>query len=411
MKTTPLERRLGRRTFLKGGLAGLAGAAFLPAGAREQQAAGPKPAGRRASIVRTLGKTGISLPIVSIGANAYDPGLYRRALDEGIRHIDTSSDYANGNHERVVGEALKGRPRDSYVLATSFATDHYQDRAKRVFRPGVRVQPLVDSFHASLKRLGVDHVDIYYLAWMCSRETTLFEPYLEAVRRFKREGKARSIGVTTHENEPEVLRTVAESGAFDVVLTVYNFRQTHREEMRKAIAQAAKAGVGVVAMKTQAGASWDRKSAGQVNMSAALKWVLLDENVTTAVPGITRLDQLETDLAVMGNLALTSEEKADLDRMERLPYNFTSLFCQQCRQCIPQCPQRLEIPALMRSSMYAYGYGLPAKAKETLRRAGISAVPCEDCSSCRVTCAEGLDIRGKALDVIRLSEVPDDFLG
>lgn len=411
MKASPIDRRLGRRSFLKGGLAGLAGAALLPAGAHERPGAQPQAAARRASIVRTLGKTGISLPIVSIGANAYDPGIYRRALDEGIRHIDTSSDYANGNHERVVGEALKGRPRDSYVLATSFATDHYQDRAKRVFKAGVRVQPLIDSFHGSLKRLGVDHVDIYYLAWMCSRETTLFEPYLEAVRRFQKEGKARWIGVTTHENEPEVLKTVAESGAFDVVLTVYNFRQTHREEMRAAIAQAAKAGVGVVAMKTQAGASWDRKSAGQINMSAALKWVLLDENVTTAVPGITRLDQLETDLAVMGNLALTPEEKSDLDRMERLPYYFTSLFCQQCRQCVPQCPQRLEIPALMRGSMYAYGYGLPAKAKETLRRAGISAIPCKDCASCGVTCTEGLDIRGKALDVIRLSEVPDDFLG
>jgi len=69
-------------------------------------------------VTPTLGRTGIKVPIVGIGAVSYDQGICRRALDLGIRHIDTSSQYRNGNHEKMLGEALKGRPRDSFVIAT-----------------------------------------------------------------------------------------------------------------------------------------------------------------------------------------------------------------------------------------------------------------------------------------------------
>ena len=52
-------------------------------------------------------------------------------------------------------------------------------------------------------------------------------------------GKARFIGITTHSNEPAVIRATIEAKAYDVILTAYNFRQDHREEVRKAVAEAA----------------------------------------------------------------------------------------------------------------------------------------------------------------------------
>ena len=259
----------------------------------------------------------------------------------------------------------------------------------------------------SLRRLGLDYVDIYYLSYACSRETTLYEPFIATLERLKKEGKTRFIGVVTHENEPEVLRSAAESKAYDVALTVYNFRQTHRAEVKKAIGEAARAGLGVIVMKTQAGASWDRGAAA-VNMTAALKWALQDGEVHTAIPGITSFRQLEDDLAIMGNLPLTEAEKADLERIGSLPYRFGSLFCQQCRRCVPQCPFGLEIPSLMRSYMYAYGYKDPGKAREALERVELERLPCRDCPTCPVRCVMGFDVRARSRDIFRLKAGADD---
>jgi aryl-alcohol dehydrogenase-like predicted oxidoreductase len=390
------ESPLTRRQFLKTGLAGIAGSALLPAckPQRESDAAGGKMKERKI-VYRTLGKTGIHVPIVGIGAVSFDPDLYRAALDSGIRHVDTAPSYQKGNHERMLGGVFKGRPRDSFVVATSFDPDRYLDAQERVFRANAPIQPLISSLEGSLKRLGLDYVDVFYLSYACSRETTLYEPYLKALKKLKQDGKTRFIGVCTHENEPEVLRAAAESSALDVVLTVYNFRQVHREEMKRAIA---------------AGASWDSGAARRINMIAALKWVLQDENVHTSVPGITSHEQLEADLAVMENPALNEAEKKDLEQVESLPYRFSSLFCQHCRQCVAQCPHRLDIPTLMRSYMYAYGYKKPARAKEALERIDIAGLPCADCEVCLVRCAVGFDIRAKAMDIFRLKAIPEGFL-
>ncbi|MEW6366393.1 MAG: aldo/keto reductase [Acidobacteriota bacterium] len=400
-------RPTDRRSFIATGLSCVAGATLLHSATQSEQMTGSEGTKGRKMISRTLGRTGISLPIVSIGAVSFDPGIYRRALDLGIRHFDTAPAYRNGNHETMLGEVLRGRPRDSFVIATSFGSEVYQDRRTRTFKEDAPVKALIESFEGSLRRLKLDYIDIYYLAWACSKETTLYRPYIDAIMKLKDQGKTRFIGVTTHENEPEVLRAAAGTTLIDVVLTVYNFRQTYREEMKKAIANAAKADVGIVAMKTQAGASWDEESARIVNMRAALKWVLSDENVHTAVPGIATYDQLEADFRVMENLALTAAEEEDLERALRVPYRTFSLFCQNCRECVAQCPHRLDIPALMRGYMYARGYKDPGKAKEALRRARITRVPCGECGQCHVTCAMGFDVRSRARDIAALIDVPD----
>jgi predicted aldo/keto reductase-like oxidoreductase len=388
MDTSPL----GRRRFLKAGLAGLAGATLLPACKQQNKIAASREKRQpREFVYRTLGKTGIKLPIVGIGAVSFDPGLYRSALDSGIRHVDTAPTYQNGNHERMLGTVFKSRPRDSFIVATSYSADRYLDREKRAFRTDIPIEPLAGSY-------------------TCSRETALYEPFLRHLEKLKREGKTRFIGVCTHENEPEVLRAAAESRIFDVVLTVYNFRQVHREEMKRAIAAAAAAGVGIIAMKTQAGASWDRGAARSVNMTAALKWVLQDENVHTSVPGITSHGQLQADLAVMENPVLTESEKKDLERVGSLPYQLSSHFCQHCRRCVPQCPFRLDIPTLMRSYMYVYGYKSPARAQEALKHMDITELPCAGCLHCRVRCTVGFDIRAKAMDIFRLKTGPEEFL-
>ena len=135
---------------------------------------------------------------------------------------------------------------------------------------------------------------------------------LEAVTIAKKSGKAKHVGVSTHRNEPEVILAAVESGVYEVVLTSINFMQDHYEELKQAIAKANAAGVGIVAMKTMAGGFHDKERTKPINCKAALKFVLQDKNVTTAIPGITNFDQLAMNVNVAHNLEMTQEEKNDL---------------------------------------------------------------------------------------------------
>ena len=97
------------------------------------------------------------------------------------------------------------------------------------------------------------------------------EPYIKAFEALKRKGQVRFTGMATHRNEPDVIRAAAASGFWDVVLTAYNSRQSHRDLVKAAIRGAAGAGLGVLAMKTQAGVYWDSTQRRKINMKAALK--------------------------------------------------------------------------------------------------------------------------------------------
>jgi predicted aldo/keto reductase-like oxidoreductase len=235
------------------------------------------------------------------------------------------------------------------------------------------------------------------------------KPYLDVLEQLKRSGKTRFVGIATHSNEPDVIRAVAESGFWDVALTAFNFRQSHREEVRAAIHEAADAGVGIVAMKTQAGVYWDSSRRRQINMKAALKWVLQDENVHTSIPAFVNFEEMEEDLSILESPVLTEQEKRDLDPGTDM--GFSGNYCQQCGDCLPQCPHGVDIPLLMRSHMYAHAHGQPAKARHTLSGWSARDVPCTGCRDCPVSCTLGLDVHARSRDIARLLEVPEQLLG
>jgi aryl-alcohol dehydrogenase-like predicted oxidoreductase len=411
------EKMGSRRTFLKKGAFGLAGLTVLPSilskevraetEKTEESETKEKTAKKRKLIKRTLGKTGITVPIVSLGAMTVEnPELVRAALDAGITHIDTAHAYQRGRNEEMVGEMVKDLPRDSFVVATKVTGP--EDRKTGMFTKDATAELFTEKFETSLKRLGLDYVDILYIHSVVRKEAVVYEPFLSALEKLKKEGKTRFIGVSTHGGEPEVIRAAIESKSHDVVLTAYNFRQPHVKEVETAMAEANEAGLGIVAMKTQAGVYWDRERQHPINMKAALKWVLSNENVHTTIPGVTTFDQLETDLSAVEELPLTPEEKEELKLGQKL--GMLGLYCRQCRKCVTQCGRGLEIPALMRSYMYVYGYRNLRIAKETLASVDLSNLPCNNCGTCRVDCSMGFDIKRSIEDVARVRHVPYDFL-
>jgi predicted aldo/keto reductase-like oxidoreductase len=398
-----------RRNFIKKSLSSIAGAAILQPFLRPKgENKTPDNQKKSTFIYRKLGKTGITLPIVSMGvANTGNANLVRAALDAGVCYFDTGHYYSKGKNEEMLAGAFKGRPRDSFFVSTKVLAE-YEDHVKGTYTEKAKPGNFIKKFEISLKRLQMEYVDIFLLHNVGNRESALYESLMTAMVRLKKQGKARFIGVSTHINEPEVIRAAAESHVYDVIMTAYNFRQPHKDKVKKAISEAVKSGLGVIVMKTQAGVYWDKERKHPINPGAALKWVLQDENVHTAIPGITSFDQLELDLSVMEDLELTPREISDLQLNRDTAMK--GLYCAQCEVCRGQCRFNLDIPTLMRSYMYTYGYQSPLKAREVLEAKVRSDITCRECSSCAVTCTMGFDIRSRIKNITRILDVPEDFL-
>ena len=394
-----------RRQFIVGGLAGLATSTLAPGGLIADDGAG-----KNASVpTRRLGKTGLVLPLVSMGVmNADNPNLVAAALDGGIRMLDTAHYYQRGRNEEMVGNVIRDRPRDSFVLATKARAStvdrsHVQDDAKASDETKESFLQKVD---LSLQRLQTDHVDILYLHSAKAREHVLDELVLDAMQTLKKQGKIRFIGVSTHRNQAEVMRAAVESGVYEVVLTAYNFRSRDAAALEEAMAFAASSGLGVVAMKTQAGVYLDEERTQKIPMQPALRWALRHEFVHTSIPGFTTFDQLEDDLAVMASPLMTPEDERALPRSDRV----AGLYCQQCETCLGQCAAGLDVPTLMRGYMYARGYRNLTAAKYTVQSLRLEGIPCSSCKVCTVRCPQRIDVRRRALEVARLEELPDEFL-
>ncbi|MBD3412953.1 MAG: hypothetical protein GF421_00785 [Candidatus Aminicenantes bacterium] len=358
-------------------------------------------------VYRTLGRTNLRIPIVSFGVmNSDSPDLIQRAMDRGINHLDTAHVYLRGNSERVIGEVVeKTGNRDDIIIATKMR--FARDRQRNVFsqkgtdrEPPATQEGLDEQLALSLKRLRTDYVDILYLHSCTTPEMVQYEPMMKAFEKVKKQGKTRFIGVSFHSNEPDNIRAAVDAKIWDVVLVTYNFAQEHREEIKKAIQYAAQNGVGVIAMKTQGGRRLQESGEIEVNHKAALKWVLEDENVCTTIPGMTTFDQLDMNLSVMNDLALSKSESLELNAAANLK---GKLFCQNCKACIETCSQKVQIPDLMRSYMYAKGYGNYIQARDTLAdlpsQHGLSQ--CISCSSCTASCQTGININTRINTLIQ----------
>ena len=343
---------------------------------------------------RTLGRTGLDLPIVSMGVmNADIPGLIRRSYELGIRHFDTAAVYQNGRNEEMVGAVIKEMGiRDKVIISTKHGTRaSFQNTAE--FR-----KRFIDGVDASLKRLQMDHVDILYHHGVDSADHAKGEGQIEALQTLKRQGKTRFIGISTHDAVP-VLNAVIPLNVFDVALITINYTMAQDTEKLATIEKAAQSGIGIVAMKTQAGGSVrpDAKLPKELppeSQTALLKWVLNHDFITTAIPGFSTYEHLEQDFSVAKNLAYTDPEKKFLADKA---FVAQAEFCQQCAQCREDCPKQVDIPALMRSHMYAVQYRNVSMARHLLAKSepGKGLDACRACTACQAHCRNNVRIARK----------------
>ncbi len=351
--------------------------------------------GKGEIIRRTLGRTGIEVPIVSMGVmNSDNAALIKASYELGIRHFDTAAYYMQGRNEQVVGKVIKELgARDEAVIGTKiFHPGHRQET-----KPGDIEKRIPQLCEESLKRLQMDYVDILYIHNIGEPGVAGNEDIMAAMVKLKEQGKARHIGVTTHGRMHEIIDEAVAAGVWDVVLTVVNFTLGDYTELFSSIENAAAKGVGIIAMKTQAGShrrsriDWGDYFATPTVATAALKWVLRNEHIATAIPGYTTFEHMEQDFSVAYGLEYTSDE---LELMENKNIKAAMGFCRQCNVCLGTCPKGADVATLMRTHMYAARYTNFEHARATLhdipRGAGLDA--CGSCSACSARCAHSVDI-------------------
>lgn len=395
-----------RREFLIKAIGGTAAAGILgKAGLKMQaqdlkDAKAQKGAAAAKPLLRTLGRTGLKIPVVSMGVmNADNPALVKRSYEMGIRHFDTAWGYQKGRNEEMVGSVFKElNARDQVIIATKVPPA----RPELMDQMGDKLveEEFLARLDQSLARLQTDHVDILYIHNISDPVILKRPGLLAAVDKAQKTKKVRFVGFSTHRNMAECINAAVPMGRFDVILTSINYAMADDKALLEAMAAAAKAGIGLVAMKTQCKQAWAKESGaagpeyheGSVWHAALLKWALRVDSVTTAIPGYTTFQQLETDWKVAFSLEYTPEEAKFLaDPGVTLALDHA---CRQCGGCAGTCPQGVDVPALVRAHMYAADYGNFLEMRRALDEipAGHGLRSCAGCSDCTAACVRGVQV-------------------
>lgn len=246
---------------------------------------------------RPLGRTGIKVSPYALGTMRFgkvgNPDhdecvrIIHRALDAGINVIDTADVYGDGESEQIVQKALRGR-RDDVILATKFSGPMGQSPNQR----GNSRRWIVSAAEASLRRLGVDHIDLYQVHH--PDPSTDIEETLSALTDLLRSGKVRAIG---HSNLPATEIVEAQWVSERRGLARFRTEQPHysilnRGAEREIFPVCQRYGLGTLVWSPLALGLLTgrfRKSGGEAVSAAQLRWVpqhMTDERKLDAVEAL-----------------------------------------------------------------------------------------------------------------------------
>jgi len=311
---------------------------------------------------RRCGCGGLKLPAISLGfwqalgeTGAEDTcrACAYYAFDHGVTHFDLANNYGTppGHSEQVLGRVLKDMPRDELIVSTkagySMWPGPYGDWGSRKY--------LLASLDQSLRRLGLDYVDIFY--HHRPDPDTPLEETLGALNQAVRQGKALYAGVSNY-GGLHLSRAAAVAAEHDwapILIDQPNYHMLNRRVETDLLAEAHRLGVGVIAFcplaqgqltdryldglpadsrmgrrgekgrqwwrQREADGTWDKvrrlseiaKRRGQTMAQLALTWTLRDARVTSALIGASRPEQIAENLSAATAAPLGEEELENIE--------------------------------------------------------------------------------------------------
>ena len=358
---------ISRRQFISTtGL--MAAAAAFPGAVLAKKTSNPKaaPAKKIELKKRVLGKTNLEISEISIGTGAgQDPNIIKYAIEQGINFIHTSVNYAGGKAIKKVAEAIKGRQKD-VVLGLKITWEPDDDKV----------------MNEALKKLGVDSVDIAFFNLHNPNEVK-DKRYKEAARRWKKAGKFKYIGLTTHNAMKECMEEALKQGFYDALMPSYNL--TMADECEDVFKQAEKGGIGIILMKTQ-------NHINEKDYHQAVAQYLEDTAVTTINKTLGSFAQIKA-LIEAANTSLKEKEKEKIEKSAKI-----SMLghCSMCGECNKACPNGLPVSDFVRcSDYYIDKAGSYVEVKDVCSDLSKNLFPsqCENCGKCEKVCEYDVPIR------------------
>lgn len=378
-----------RRDFIKFSGAGVAAGLGLLYGRAN---AGENPPGIKK--YGRLGRTGLKMSDLSFGCGKLrSAALLARAVDLGVNYFDTAPDY--GQSESVLGELIKqSGKRDKMIITSKFCKPggypgHLDADASE--------QDYVEAVEGSLKRLNTDYLDIVCVHAMGEKgvkyeERLLAQNMLNAYEKLKKAGKVRYLGVSSHgpARMEELLMKALTSGHFDIIMLAHNFMKFPKAP--EVIQEAGKRDVGVVAMKTLAGAKdMGLEPEGESFPHAAFKWVLKNPSVAGLVVTINNTSELLHYVEASGKPFAGNSQSV----LERYRIAYSREYCRTgCGECLGSCPENVDIAGVLRQWIYFADYRDEKRAMESYARMEPKSDRCFDCSAapCQAACPYGLPV-------------------
>ena len=399
-----MDRRRFLQTTGAGALAGLTGVAW-----------GQEEKSPRIARYRPLGRTGIEMSDISLGSyGGISPRLIARAFDLGINYFDTAPDYRGNGiaSEESIGAVFHVPSlREKVAIATKMCAPRNYPAHWPLHTPAAKI---ISGVEGSLKRLRTDYIDVLLVHGVGELEDGDTErvkdtELLEAFTRMKKTGKARFLGMGCHgpRKMVETVEWVVDSGHYDVVQVAYNFFNGTGFNFRQdgldgVLEKAHQKGVGVIAMKTQAGAKPEdvaRITADGTQFShACFEGVLSNPHVSGILTTVGNREQLEEFTAGSGK-RMGFGDKQLLREYASL---YGSASCRiGCGDCLDACPHQVAIPTVLRYQLYHDVYDRPEVARRAYERLPVANRPvdCAGCAApCASSCSHGVDIPGMLLE-------------
>jgi len=311
---------------------------------------------------RRVGRSGLDLPAISLGLwhNFGDDvplerqqATLRRAFDRGVTHFDLANNYGPpyGSAERNFGTIFArdfSRYRDELIISSKAGYDMWPGPYGQ---GGGSRKYVIASCEQSLKRMGLDYVDIFYSHRF--DETTPLEETMGALDSLVRSGKALYVGISSYSGERtrEAAAILREMGT-PLLIHQPSYSMLNRWIEEDLLDAADEVGAGVIAFSPLAqgmltnkylsgipegsraaqGKSLDpellteeslrhvralndmAQSRGQSLAQMALAWALRDPRVTSVLIGASSVEQLDDSLDAVGNLGFTADELAQIDQ-------------------------------------------------------------------------------------------------
>jgi uncharacterized protein len=358
-------------------------------------------------LYRMLGNTGLRVSALGFGAmrlpmvDGNEQGkvdqekatpMIHRALDVGVNYVDTAVMYCNDDGQAAVGAALKGR-RDDVVLSTK---NHYYGEDEKVWWTNLE---------NSLERLQTDRIDLYHIhgvSWnsYCASVTPRIGKWMQ---KAKDQGLITHICTSFHDDN-EALMKLIETGFPAVITLQYNLLDRQLEE---GMALAHERGMGVVVMGPVGGGRLGASSEALANIGAtvqrtpelALRFVLANPNVSVCLSGMSALEHVDENVAIASDGAPLSSEDEELirDHLERLK-KMADVYCTGCRYCMP-CVSGVNIPLIFQRYNEGRIYDLWEFSKSSYaeicgytKEGMLSAEACSECGECLPKCPQNINI-------------------